>query len=155
MLFRSVLLALAVVARWHQRIGPGVLIGALIVMILWRVPATTRQVDASQDVRAIVYARTVLDRTPADALVLTLRDEDTFPLWYAHYAEHQRPDIAVVVKPLLEFEWYRANLRQVYPTLQVPSQQQNGWTAALVQANAPRRPICFTRLQEPVPVRCE
>lgn len=127
--------------RW-RRTSALLLAGILGVVLLWSTPATLRQVDASQDRRAIMYAQLVLTTVPEGALVTTQEDRDTFPLWYYHYALGQRSDIAVVVTPLLEYAWYRQHLGKLYPTLQIPEQPESGWNASLIAANIARRPIC-------------
>ncbi len=127
--------------RW-RRTSALLLAGVPGVMLLWSTPATLRQVDASQDRRAIMYAQLVLTTAPEGALITTQEDRDTFPLWYYHYALGQRPDIAVVVTPLLEYAWYRQHLGKLYPALQIPEQPESGWYASLIAANIDRRPIC-------------
>jgi hypothetical protein len=112
------------------------------LLLLWALPGTLHKVDASQDQRAIVYAQRVLAQAPTGALIVTSADRDTFPLWYYHYGRGQRPDLAIVAGALLEFRWYREQLRAVYPDLNIPQQQEQGWAGALVVAN--QRPWCRT-----------
>jgi hypothetical protein len=128
----------------RSRRGAVVVAIGLAGLLAWPIPATARQVDASQDRRAIAFATRVLAAAPHGAIVITASDRDTFPLWYYHYALGQRPDIAVVVEPLLDFEWYRENLRAVYPALTVPEHPQGPWIAALAAANGGAGRICRT-----------
>lgn len=137
----GVQLLLSYGTRW-RRTSALLLAGGLGLALFWSTPATLRQVDASQDRRAIMYAQRVLDTVPEGALVTTQEDRDTFPLWYYHYALGQRPDIAVVVTPLLEYAWYRQHLGKLYPSLHIPEQPASGWKASLIDANIARRPIC-------------
>jgi hypothetical protein len=116
---------------------------ALLLLVGWSALATAPRVDASHDQRASQFATSVLAAAPAQALVITSTDRDTFPLWYYHFAQDERPDIAVVAGPLLQFEWYRANLRAVYPALHVPEPLAGERVAALAAAN-PARPLCRT-----------
>jgi hypothetical protein len=102
------------------------------------------EVDASQDQRAIAFATRALAAAPRGAIVVTTSDRDTFALWYYHYALSRRPDIVVVVEPLLAFDWYRDNLRAVYPTLRLPARTDTTWIEAIAIANPTLGPICRT-----------
>jgi len=141
-------------ARRRPRLAP---LGAalLLAALLWRLPATAAQVDASADRRAIDFATRALAQAPAQAIVLTQSDRDTFALWYAHYALGQRPDLAVIAEPLLEFGWYRENLRSVYPALQAPDRPGGAWPTALAAANPARGPICRTNPDGAIALVCE
>jgi hypothetical protein len=112
------------------------------------------QVDASQDRRAIAYATSVLASAPQQAIVVSDSDLDTFPLWYYHYALGQRPDLAVIVDPLLDFDWYRRNLRAVYPDLQIPETAESRWLDVIAAAN-PRRSRCRTSVSSDRALACE
>ncbi len=87
-------------------------------------------VDASQDDRAEKFGRRVMAMAPRDAVVVTQGDADTFALWYFHFALQQRPDLRVVVEPLLAFDWYRNSLQETYPDLGGDLAQAD-WRAAL------------------------
>lgn len=119
---------------------------ALAGALLWRVPAVANTVDASRDRRAIDYAAQVLSAAPPNALVLSDDDRSTFPLWYAHFARGGRPDLRLIVEPLLEFAWYRASLRATYADLALPDAAPQGWEQALA---APARPLCRARVAPP------
>jgi hypothetical protein len=122
----------------------------LAVALLWQAPFTARAVDASQDRRAITYARAVMDAAPPNALIFTSADRDTFPLWYYHFALGERPDLTVVVAPLLGFAWYRGSLHSVYPKLPIPASAPAGWEAALIGGRSASAPLCRTAL-DPTP----
>lgn len=144
---------LAWASAWRPRLAlPAALV--LVGLLLWPAPATLRAVDASQDRRAIDFAAGVLASAPAGAVVLTSGDEDTFPLWYAHYAAGQRPDVAVVVEPLLDFGWYRAVLRATYPERALPDGAA-GWAAGLALAGREPGRVCATVVADgAAPLRC-
>jgi len=86
--------------------------------------------------------------------VVSDSDLDTFPLWHYHYALGQRPDLAVIVDPLLDFDWYRRNLRVVYPNLHIPQAASSSWLDAIAAANR-RRPICHTSAAADRALECE
>jgi hypothetical protein len=108
---------------------------ALAATILFNAILQLPHLDASQDQRAEVFGRGVLAQAPAGALIFTQGDRDTFTLWYFHFALKARPDVAVVVEPLLDFAWYRDNLRRTYPALAWPREANSPWREAIVSAN--------------------
>lgn len=78
---------------------------------------------------------------PADAVLLSDRDEATFPIWYAQVVQGIRPDLVPVDTRLLEQAWYRQQLPARYPELVVPAEPSAGnWSRALQEAN-PGRPV--------------
>ncbi len=84
----------------------------------------------------------ILERLPPDTLLLTGRDEQTFPLWYAQVIEDRRPDVVIVDVRLLEWSWYRRQLPSRYPGLLLPDEAEGRWLDALLEAN-PGRPVRF------------
>jgi hypothetical protein len=97
-------------------------------------------VDASHDMAAEAFGQSVMQQAPADGLIFTHADKDTFAAWYFHAALGQRPDVAVIVEPLLEFGWYRTNLSASDARLIVPAQPAPSWRQAIITANA--RAVC-------------
>jgi hypothetical protein len=134
--------ALGLLSRLHPTAAPAAS-AAFVVLLVWRALSIVPQVDASQDRRAMAYATGVLASAPQNAIVVSDSDLDTFPLWYYHYALGARLDLAMLVDPLLEFDWYRRNLRAVYPDLQIPETTELSWIDAIAAANRPRS-ICHT-----------
>jgi hypothetical protein len=139
-------------ARLHRG-AAAIAATGLAALLVWRALSILPQVDASQDRRAIDYATNVLASAPHNAIVISDSDLDTFPLWYYHYALHARPDIAMIVDPLLEFDWYRRNLRAVYPDLQIPETRASPQLDAIAAAN-PRRSICHTSASDQPALTC-
>lgn len=78
-----------------------------------------------------------LSALPSGSLLLTDRDEATFPLWYAQVEERSRPDVAIVDVRLLPWPWYRQQLPRRYPGLVVPDATE-GTLEALLEANSAR-----------------
>jgi hypothetical protein len=136
-------LALQAIVRLDPRAAP-VAANGFAILLAWHTVSIAPQVDASQDRRAIIYATSVLATAPPNAIVVSDSDLDTFPLWYYHYALGERPDLAVIVDPLLEFDWYRRNLRAVYRHLQIPETAESGWLDAIAAANRQRTNLCRT-----------
>lgn len=146
-------LVLRAIARLHPLAARGAMVG-LLVLLAWRAVLIAPQVDASQDRRAIVFATSVLTSAPQHAIIVSDSDQDTFPLWYYHYALGERPDLAVIVDPLLEFDWYRRNLRLVYPDLQIPNTTDASWLDAITSANPQRTTLCRTQVTEARVLSC-
>ena len=100
--------AVAIAERLGEQWIPiGVLAAALPLVL--NAPAANRRVYPEKDI-ALAVARDLLNSTPANAVLVTGGDNDTFPAWYAQAVERLRPDVTVVVAPLLAAEWYRAEL---------------------------------------------
>jgi hypothetical protein len=91
---------------------------------------------------------------PTNAIVVTSSDLDTFPLWYYHYALGNRPDISLIVAPLLDFAWYREQLRAVYPALQLPEQANTTWIETVTAANRARSQVCRVNLHRQRQLEC-
>jgi hypothetical protein len=104
-----------------------------------------QETDLSHDWRTHAFMHQALEGVEPNALVVVQSDGPTFALWYGVYAEQRRPDVAVVSRPLLAYDWYRDNLRVLYPDL-VLSEPTNADVTSddlirdLIEHNAARRP---------------
>ena len=89
------------------------------------------------------FAEQILDSAPANSILITSGDPDVFALWYFHEAEGQRPDIIVVDDQLFAFDWYRARLQNLHPTLVgLEADALPNFRAS----NRPQHPICTVKL---------
>ena len=118
------------------------LAAGLIVTLAYDAVKDLPGLDASHDQAAEAFGQAVMRQAPADGLIFTHADKDTFAAWYFHAALGQRPDVAVIVEPLLEFDWYRANLSANDARLIMPVQPSPSWRQAIITANA--RAACDT-----------
>ena len=57
------------------------------------------------------YAVNTLQSCEKDAILFTQGDNDTYPLWYAQFAEGVRRDVSVVNLSILNAPWYIKQLR--------------------------------------------
>ncbi len=64
-------------------------------------------ISLSNDLTAMGWAESVLDKAPPNAILLTSADPHTFTLWYAQEVLGKRPDLKVVDKDLWWHEPYR------------------------------------------------
>lgn len=85
------------------------------------------------------YAEDLLATAPPHAILQTNGDPALFSLWYFHFIEGQRSDIAIVDYHLFGFDWYRQQLPLIYPDLAVPVTDD---LTKLQQDNAEKRPFC-------------
>jgi hypothetical protein len=130
----------------------GLLIGFVLILILIIQAWDHRlQVDASNDLRAETFGRSVLSIAPANALVFAEGDEAVFTLWYFQYALRERPDLAIVASDLLGFEWYLQTLHTTYPDLSLPGPFP--FAETVVEAN-PGRPVCHVQYIQVPEINC-
>lgn len=62
--------------------------------------------DRSDKYTALALARAYMDSLDENAIIFTIGDNDTFPLWYLQEIEGYRTDVRVVCTTLLQAEWY-------------------------------------------------
>jgi len=93
-------------SRWLTT-APILLLGAFPLVGNWR--------DASRagETTTREWAHDLLNSVEPYGILITLGDNDTFPLWYAQEVEGVRQDVTVAVTSLLNTDWYpRALLRR-------------------------------------------
>jgi 4-amino-4-deoxy-L-arabinose transferase-like glycosyltransferase len=145
------------VLRLGRRLRPAWRCLLLVVILL--LPFTSlamhwRAADLSDDWTAHAYIYQALDGVPTGALVVVRGDRPTFSLWYALYAERQRPDLAVVSGPLLAYVWYREEMQRRYPQLTIPQPMEPDTTIddmvrELIIQNAVDMPVYATDPSDP------
>jgi hypothetical protein len=96
------------IARSRPALAPAAAaLAALPVALNWPALARPDPVHAALP-RSVAEA--LLWSAPANAVLVTGGDNDSFPLWYEQVVHGARPDVRVVVAPLLGATWYRAEL---------------------------------------------
>ncbi|AWH83994.1 hypothetical protein HYN59_02200 [Flavobacterium album] len=77
--------------------------------------------DRSGRYTALSMAKDYLDSCEPNAILFTVGDNDTFPLWYAQEVEGFRTDVRIVCSTLLPTDWYIDQMkRQAYDSEPVP-----------------------------------
>ncbi|WP_348678260.1 DUF2723 domain-containing protein [Flavobacterium coralii] len=77
--------------------------------------------DRSGRYTALAMAKACLDSCAPNAILYTVGDNDTFPLWYAQEIENYRTDIRVVCTTYLPADWYIDQMkRQAYDSTPLP-----------------------------------
>jgi len=139
-------------ARRSAWLRPALIVAAA-VWLAQQLAVVGPRVSARDDRRAEDFLAAVLRLAPPDALIATRTDRDSFALWYGRFALRARPDVVVVVEPMLPYAWYRANLRAVYttPSVAVPEDARIN-ADRLAELN--RRPLCRTDLEAETPLLC-
>lgn len=111
-------------------ITPKVLAPAITVITLLAVPSVMAvqnwdDHDRSNRYTANAMAKAYLDSCQQDAgaILFTIGDNDTFPLWYEQEIEKYRTDVRVLVSSYFETDWYIDQMkRKAYESDAIPSQ---------------------------------
>ncbi len=99
--------------------------------------------DLSKDRTAYAYGEKALEVLEPSAIVIADTDPHTFTLWYFSYVIGERPDVVVLNKTLLEYPWYRDNVRQLHPQVFIPNGGVDVLTH-LIERNRADHPIYLT-----------
>jgi hypothetical protein len=113
----SVWAALGLAAGWRalaerSREGRGRWLNTAPVLLLGAFPLVGNWRDASRagETATREWAHDLLNSVEPYGILITLGDNDTFPLWYAQEVEGVRPDVTVAVTSLLNTDWYPRGL---------------------------------------------
>jgi len=143
------LLCLWLYLRERRSWAKGLVVPLLLVMLAGTYMSNFPVADGRKYYFSYDYGMNMLRSCPPGAIMICAGDIDILPLWYLHYVEGVRPDVAVVTVQLLPYEWYRKDLAREYPYLAMPSligdgvSQQVG-SLTMIQNNISQRPICYS-----------
>jgi hypothetical protein len=115
--------AASLLAMAQSHLGPHlgrsgvVLLGfSFLITLGVRAMIIAPQLDLSHADQAAHFGQQIFATLPPEAIVVSNRDETTFTLWYRQ-ALGERPDVVVIDKRLLAYEWYQHHLEQRHPNL--------------------------------------
>ncbi len=116
--------------EFKKWVTPKVLAPAVTLICLLAVPSVMAYQNWDDHDRANRYttrasAKAYLDSCQEDAgaILFTIGDNDTFPLWYAQEIEKYRTDVRIVCTSLFETDWYVDQMkRKAYESDPIPSQ---------------------------------
>tara|TARA_R110002050_G_scaffold179118_3_gene312494 strand:+ start:157895 stop:161251 length:3357 start_codon:yes stop_codon:yes gene_type:complete len=111
-------------------ISPKILAPAITILCLFAVPTLMAYQnwddhDRSNRFTAKSTAKAYLNSTEenAGAILFTIGDNDTFPLWYAQEIENYRTDVRVINTSLFATDWYIDQMKKkAYESDPIPSQ---------------------------------
>ncbi|MXN91256.1 DUF2723 domain-containing protein [Flavobacterium sp. Sd200] len=90
---------------------PAVLVACLLAAPVLMAKENWNDHDRSQRFTAIALAKAYLDSCEPNAILFTIGDNDTFPLWYAQEIEGYRTDVRIVCSTLMPTDWYIDQLK--------------------------------------------
>jgi len=99
---------------------------AVLLMTLGGAMANYAGIDQSRNRAARRFAEDILATLDPGAVLVVNGDEVIMPLAYLQDVEGYRPDVAVLIMPLLNTDWYLPQLRRQYPKLAIPFAHYNG-----------------------------
>ena len=116
--------------EFKKFIAPKILAPIVTIVCLLAVPAVMAfqnwdDHDRSKRYTANSTAKAYLDSTQKDAgaMLFTIGDNDTFPLWYAQEIEGYRTDVRIINTSLFATDWYIDQMKKkAYESDPIPSQ---------------------------------
>jgi hypothetical protein len=119
---------------------------AFLLLPLFSLANNYGALNLNSDQTASDYGTGVLRALSANAIVITDTDPHTFALWYFHYAEGVRADVAVLNATLLQYDWYRKSIKRLYPHLAISNLDSRlmSPTVELIDSNIRKYPIYLT-----------
>ncbi|MDR6761245.1 hypothetical protein J2Y38_001443 [Flavobacterium sp. 2755] len=86
--------------------GPAIIAASLLAAPVLMASQNWDDHDRSNRYTAVAMAKAYLSSCDKDAILFTIGDNDTFPLWYAQEIEHFRTDVKIVNTSLFMTDWY-------------------------------------------------
>ena len=86
--------------------GPIIIAASIVIAPLLMASQNWDDHDRSNKYTAIAMAKAYLNSCEPNAILFTIGDNDTFPLWYAQEIENIRTDIKIVNTSLFMTDWY-------------------------------------------------
>lgn len=101
--------------------GPILIAGSLLAAPVLMATQNWDDHDRSDKYTAVAMAKAYLNSCDKNAILFTIGDNDTFPLWYAQEIEKVRTDIRIVNTSLFMTDWYIDQMkRKAYESEPLP-----------------------------------
>ncbi len=101
--------------------GPIIIAGSLLAAPVLMASQNWDDHDRSNKYTAVAMAKAYLNSCDKNAILFTIGDNDTFPLWYAQEIEKVRTDIRIVNTSLFMTDWYIDQMkRKAYESEPLP-----------------------------------
>lgn len=101
--------------------SPIIIAGSLLAAPILMASQNWDDHDRSNKYTAVAMAKAYLNSCDKNAILFTIGDNDTFPLWYAQEIEKVRTDIRIVNTSLLMTDWYIDQMkRKAYESEPLP-----------------------------------
>jgi Protein of unknown function (DUF2723) len=116
--------------------------GVLLIVLVVNVVTNYRRIDQSGNRIARLYGEDIFHTLEPHAILLATGDAVAGTLTYLSIVEKKRPDVALILSPLLPADWYLGQLRERYPDLAVPFDHYDGERQNLrvfIEANPARQ----------------
>lgn len=108
--------------------------GCLVLLPLYNLSMNFDAMNLSSDFSARDYAQQIIERVPANALIISDGDEHYFSLMYYRYVIARKKSQFVISNDLLQYDWYFENIRLLAPNLHGAPLNPADRVAALVDA---------------------
>ena len=115
--------------------------GVAFIVLLGTVAMNYRSLDQSRNHVAHVFAEDVFASVEPGTILLASGDPVILPLIYQQVVERKRPDITLILIPLLRGDWYLRQLKERHRDLVIPFDHYDGDVhnlKMLVEANGGR-----------------
>lgn len=86
--------------------GPVIIAASLLAAPVLMATQNWDDHDRSGKYTAVAMAKAYLSSCDKNAILFTIGDNDTFPLWYAQEIEHFRTDVRIINTSLFQKDWY-------------------------------------------------
>lgn len=130
---------------WQRTAFPAVVVAGLSLLPLSNLTLNFSGMDISRDTEALDYAQQAFAVMPDNALVVSSdTGEHIFSLWYYRYVERPDSHVLIVVPGLLDFPWYRQELKRHNPTWvwsQPPPRDWLSFLETFIANNKERHPV--------------
>jgi tetratricopeptide (TPR) repeat protein len=107
----------------------------VILIPLFALKANYFENDKSKYTFAYDYGMGILESLEPGAVLLTTGDQPIFILYYLHYVEAVRPDVALLSGGLLSSAWYREEVRYKYPFIENALEAEKNEVLAFSEVN--------------------